>query len=124
MLPRHISVETVRAYLLGTLDPSAASALEDEYFATPALFTKILEEERSLILEYLEGRLAADQRPFFEERYLEIPELRRRFEQVKVARSAALRKRATARMAVAAGFLLVVGSVVWMLRPPRQNAPA
>jgi hypothetical protein len=122
MLPRHISTETVRAYLLGTLDRNAAAALEDEYFAAPALFTAVLEEERWLILEYLDGGLPPDQRLLFEARYLEIPELRRRLERVKTVRSAALRKRATTRMAVAAGFLLVLGSVTWILRETRQNA--
>src|ERR1043165_8679136 len=101
MLPRHISTETVRAYLLGTLDRGAGSALEDEYFGTPALFTAILEEERWLILKYLDGGLPVDQRRLFEARYLEIPELRRRLERVKTVRRAALRKRAATRMAVA-----------------------
>ncbi|MEO8660264.1 MAG: hypothetical protein ABI693_17480 [Bryobacteraceae bacterium] len=76
-------MKPVQPYLLGTLEPAAAAAFEDKYFADDLLFAELQRTEERLITHYLEGRLSSGDRKLFEARYLRIPELREKLEQVR-----------------------------------------
>jgi hypothetical protein len=79
----HNQIETVRAYLLGTLSGDEALALEERYLADRAFFLWIKEIESGLIRDYLDGRCAPVEIPLFEERYLRVADLRARLEEVR-----------------------------------------
>lgn len=76
----------MRAYLLGTADPSVADALERDYFSDKKILAALNEQERELIIEYLDNRLCAVEKGLFERRYLRIPVLRARLELVRSER--------------------------------------
>jgi hypothetical protein len=80
---QHKQEEPVRAYLLGTLDNHHAIALEEKYFEDPDFFSTIRNIETELIEDYLQDRLSAGDRRLFEKRYLEVPALARRVEEVR-----------------------------------------
>lgn len=85
-MPReHISDEVMRTYLLGQLPEDQADAVESEYFADRTAFVRIRSAETRLIMEYLEDSLSASDKRQFESRYLRVPEMRRRVEEVKRA---------------------------------------
>jgi hypothetical protein len=73
----------MRAYLLGTLDDRHAVALEEKYFVDREFFGRVRNIETELIEDYLENRLSPPEKRLFERRYLEIPNLRRRVEEVR-----------------------------------------
>jgi hypothetical protein len=83
VLSDHKAVEAVRAYLLGALEERAAAALEERYFTDRAFFLFIREVETSLIEDYLRGRLSPATKARFESRYLTVPELRKRLDEVR-----------------------------------------
>ena len=80
---RHRSDESVRAYLLGTLDDREASELEAGYFTDPGRLERIRRAEQTLIEDYLKGRLAVADRERFELKYLKVPELAKTLEEVR-----------------------------------------
>jgi hypothetical protein len=73
----------MRAYLLGLLPDDQAAALEEEYFVNRASLLTLKSAEEDLIGEYLAGRLPPAEKRHFEKRYLHVPELRRRVEEVR-----------------------------------------
>src|ERR1700733_14489213 len=79
----HSLIEPVRAYLLGALDDREASELEVLYFCNPACLRLMNNVEESLIKDYFQNRLSQAEREQFETRYLEVPELRRKLEEVR-----------------------------------------
>jgi hypothetical protein len=79
----------VRAYLLGALDDLQASRLEEKYFKDPAALSRIRQIEDSLIDDYLRGRLSAPEKEGFEARYLTVPVLRKRLDEVRFRMRAA-----------------------------------
>jgi hypothetical protein len=79
----HISVSAVKSYLLGTLDERSADALEDRYFSDRSFFNWVRAEETKLIQEHISGRLKGKSRELFEKRYFTIPDLRKRYDEVK-----------------------------------------
>src|ERR1700733_14241433 len=82
MPSRHNSAESVKSYLLGTLDEREAEAIELQYFSDPRFLELIKGIEKELIAEYFQGRLSSAQKELFEERYrLKIPELRLTYQQ-------------------------------------------
>src|SRR6266566_694368 len=84
MNPDHIVlIEPVRAYLLGKLDDQTASVLEQRYFTDRSFFLRVREIETALIQDYVAGRLASTDKHLFENRYLTVPEMRRRLEEVR-----------------------------------------
>jgi hypothetical protein len=85
----HNSVEPVRAYLLGTLPEEQAVTLEGKYFTDRDFLLRVQAVETGLIEDYLNGQLPADTLESFESRYLCVPELRRRLEEVRGSRTAA-----------------------------------
>lgn len=83
METEHIVSEPVRAYLLGQLEGAEAVALEEKYFMDRSFFLRVQAIEQRLIEEYLENRLPRSERRQFESRYLKIPALRQRLEEVR-----------------------------------------
>ena len=79
----HISAEPVRSYLLGMLEESSAASLEERYFTDRRFFLFVQEVETALIEDYIADRLAPPIKSCFEARYLSVPELRRRLEEVR-----------------------------------------
>src|SRR5947207_1644652 len=79
----HISNDSMRAYLLGQLPDDQAAALEEEYFVNRAFFLKVQSEEATLIADYLDGTLSPAEKLSFESRYLRIPELQCRVEEIR-----------------------------------------
>jgi hypothetical protein len=73
----------VEKYLLGQLDAQEADALEERYFGDPAFFRKIVLAEEALIKSYLGGRLPPSARERFEARYLTVPQLREKVEEMR-----------------------------------------
>lgn len=83
MSREHISSEPVRSYLLGILDQDSAASIEDRYFTDRGFFLFVRAAETALIEDYLAGRLAPSIRVRFESRYLSVPDLRRRLNEVR-----------------------------------------
>lgn len=123
----HISNEPMRAYLLGRLPDDQAAALEEEYFVNRDFFLKIQSEETALIADYLDGRLQPTEKRCFESRYLQIPELQRKVEELRrqrIALKPAARPSIWAgwRLAFVAASVLLPGFGIWVYRS-RLPAP-
>ncbi len=80
---RHKQDESVRPYLLGTLDNRHAVALEEKYFVDRNFFGRVKDAEITLIEDFHEHRLSTAEKLHFEKRYLEVPDLARRVQQVR-----------------------------------------
>jgi len=117
----HISNEPMRAYLLGQLPDDQATAFEEEYFVNRAFFLKVQSEETALIADYLDGSLLPAEKQCFESRYLQIPELQRKVEQVRRQRMAVQTAAqpsiwAGGRLAFVAASILLLGLGIWVYR--------
>jgi hypothetical protein len=117
-------MELVRAYLLGKLDDDASASLEDRYFTERACFLRIQEIETGLIADYLDGRLPAADHRLFEGKYLSVPELRKKVEEVRASRVVPPLVRSTTRSfvwrpAFALGLALTLGVFGWYLTQHR-----
>ena len=88
----HKSEESVRAYLLGTLDERDAAELEQNYFENPAYLAWMQTVEDALIGDYLDHELSPAEQRRFEERYLALPDLKNRLNEVIAGRSLRPRK--------------------------------
>ncbi|MBZ5531266.1 MAG: hypothetical protein LAO20_07535 [Acidobacteriia bacterium] len=77
----------MRSYLLGFLPEDEAAALEQQYFADRAVFLRLQAEETALIADYLDGRLRPWEKTRFEARYLKVPVLQRKVEEVRRQRA-------------------------------------
>jgi hypothetical protein len=115
--------------LLGQLADDEAAALEEKYFIDRAFFLRVQAVEQGLIEDYLENRLPRSERAQFESRYLTVPALRQRLEEVRArwAPSPPAPKAAgwwAWRVAFAAAAICVVGLAAWLYvhqhgaRPP------
>jgi hypothetical protein len=82
----HISNESMRSYLLGQLSDDEATALEEEYFINRDSLLKIQAAETALIADYLDGSLRPAEKQHFESRYLHVPLLQRKVEEVRQQR--------------------------------------
>ena len=121
MQTTHKKSETVRAYLLGLLDDREASELEARYFMDPAYLRLMQGVEEALIEDYCGGRLSRADRERFEIRYLEVPELRRKLEEVRArldraARQARPRVGRMLSVAFACFVFFAVIGVTWRYR--------
>lgn len=126
MKTEHIVSEPVRSYLLGQLADHEATALEEKYFMDRSFFLRVRAVEQGLIEDYLENRLPRSEREQFESRYLKVPALQQRLEEVRAqwARSLPASKPATGwawRIAFAACLICVVGAVVWVYVHQRRT---
>ncbi len=114
----------MRSYLLGQLPDDQAAALEEEYFSDRDFFLKIQAAETALIAEYLDGRLPTPAKHYFESRYLQIPLLRRKVEEVRHQRSVISATRTSVwtswRVAFAAvPLIIILGLGIWAYRSHR-----
>lgn len=101
---------TVRAYFLGTLPENQAEALEMRYFTDRAFLRKVKQEEDRLIRDYLAGRLDPAGTALFEKRYLNVPLLRRRLDEMRSTPS----PRSAWRFAAASGLIVIAGTGLWI----------
>src|SRR5215831_16907014 len=82
----HISNESMRSYLLGQLSDDEAAALEEEYFLNRDFLLKIQAAETALIADYLDGILPRAEKQHFESRYLRVPLLQQKIEEIRQQR--------------------------------------
>jgi hypothetical protein len=113
-----MSPEPVRSYLLGTSEENSAASIEERYFTDRAFFLYVQAVETALIKDYLADRLAPLTRSHFEERYLTVPALRQRLEEVREANARPASSDVplrTTRLVLAAALLLVCvgGAFFW-----------
>jgi hypothetical protein len=117
----------MRSYLLGKLDSSEADALEDLYFADRTVLLRLNECEQDLIDSYLTGRLLAEDCERFEQKYLRVPELIRRLDDVRRRRNSSLpAPRAIPQglyWAVAALVLIAAGAGIQSYLHSLRNSP-
>jgi hypothetical protein len=114
----------VRAYLLGTLEPAEAAAFEDRYFRDDAAFAQLKATEDRLIADFLDGRLTPQERKLFEARYLRIPELKRKLDEVRARRRVAPRIGFRLAWGAAAfALVLVTAGFLWYWQQRRQVSP-
>ena len=111
----------MRAYLLGQLAEEEAAALEAEYFLTRSTLLRLQSVEDELIEDYLDGNLRPAEQQLFERRYFQVPELRRKVEEVRRSRGVLPQARrepvwASWRLALAAGLILAFGLGIWVYR--------
>jgi hypothetical protein len=129
METEHIVAEPVRAYLLGQLADPEAVALEEKYFMDPSFFHSVQTVEQGLIEDYLDDRLPRSERRQFESRYLKVPALRQRLEEVRAQWTPSppaprVAGRWAWRAAFAAAVICVAGVAAWIYvhqhraRPP------
>jgi hypothetical protein len=116
-----MSSEPVRSYLLGTLEESCAAEIEQRYFTDRAFFHFVQAVETGLIEDYLAGRLRPSVKSRFEERYLTVPDLQRRLEEVRrtrvLAQTTAAPSRPIRLFLTAAILLICVGAAaLWLAR--------
>lgn len=88
-MPRHISVQTMKAYLLGKLPSEQSLALEERYFVDRSFFLHLEREENALISDYVAGRLSSGDRKRFEDRYLGNPLLNEKVQRARASQPAA-----------------------------------
>lgn len=114
----------MRAYLLGELDDEQASVLEGRYFSDPSCFRWVQDVETELIGEYLQGKLPAPERARFERRYLAVPELTKRLEEVRshAPETQSLFFRVRWQFALTV-FVLVCGGLSWVVWRGRSDRP-
>ena len=124
MFKRHRYKEAVKAYLLGELDETRAASLEKMYFSDPAFFDWVWEMEDELIGLYLSGRLSNADREHFESRYLRIPALNKRLEQVRARLLAGTPKTFRIRWELICTAALLVCSAAAYWFWPQSHAPA
>jgi hypothetical protein len=109
----------MRSYLLGTLEPDSAEMIEERYFTDRNFFLFMQAVETALIEDYLAGRLAPLPKRLFEERYLKVPELRRRLDEVRFGDARIEVPRAiqlNAGMLLAVVLLCICGLTFWMYK--------
>lgn len=121
MSREHISSEPVRSYLLGILDESSAASIEERYFTDRGFFLNVQAAETALIEDYLAGRLAPSIKERFESRYLSVPDLHRRLDEVRerqVPARVVVGQIRYARLRLVAAALLVClgGAAFWLFR--------
>ena len=100
--------------MLGKLSDDEAASLEEEYFTNRDYFLKIQAEEKTLIADYLDGKLQSADKHYFESRYLQVPLLQRKVEEVRRQRSAPKpatqpSARISCRVALAFASILLLG---------------
>ena len=124
----HISNEFMRSYLLGKLSDDEAAALEEEYFTNRDYFLKIQAEEKTLIADYLDGKLPSADKQYFESRYLQVPLLQSKVDEVRRQRSAPTSATRPSvwnswHVAFALASMLLFGFGIWVYRSHLAKPP-
>jgi hypothetical protein len=100
------------------LGEKSTVSLEERYFTDRRFFLFVQAVETALIQDYLAGRLAPSVKSRFEARYLSVPELRLRLEEVRGTQTrphVPRRKIPDARLLMAAVILVCVGgAALWI----------
>ena len=111
-------MEPIRAYLLGLLPDEQASAIEDRYFTEPAFLAQVKAGEQTLIQDFLNGQLKAQELHSFEARYLAVPALRELVDQAKADRRGSRQWL----LPVAASLIVASALGVWWFSNSRPTA--
>lgn len=124
----HISNEFMKAYLLGQLPEDQAAVLEEKYFTNREFFLQVQSAETALISDYLDGSLSSAEKQCFESRYLQVPLLQAKVEEVRRQRAAqpsAARTSIWPRLRLAFGIaaILVLAMGVWLYHSRPENLP-
>jgi hypothetical protein len=124
-----MSSEPVRSYLLGMIDESSAASIEERYFTDREFFLFVQAVEVALIKDYLARQLTPALRSRFEARYLSVPTLRQRLEEVREAHlHAPMGHGHTTRLLMVAAIILVcvAGAALWIYlgRTPVDSSSA
>src|ERR1035441_7497471 len=95
--------------------------IEERYFTDRAFFLSVQSVETALIEDYLSERLSPSSKKRFESRYLAVPELRRRVDEVRkkqvpVQIVGGQLRGARLRLVAAALLLCLGGSALWLYR--------
>lgn len=122
----HIFNESMKAYLLGQLPEDQAAVLEEEYFTNREFFLQVQSAETALISDYLDGGLSSAEKQRFESRYLQVPVLQRRLEEVRrlrAVRPAAARMSIWPHLRLSFGIpaVLVLALGIWLYRSRPAN---
>jgi hypothetical protein len=118
----------MKAYLLGQLPEDQAAVLEEEYFTNREFFLQMQSAETALISDYLDGSLSSAEKQRFESRYLQVPLLQRRLEEVRRLRAvppsaARASLRPPLRLAFGTATVLVLVLGIWLYRSRPANPP-
>jgi hypothetical protein len=129
MQSKHKLDGPMRSYLLGKIDDAEAVKLEERYFADPSALRSLHSVENALIEDYFENRLSSKDKQLFESRYLEVPALKQKVEEVRIQRELAAPngKRAnwfSLPFVAAAMVLCIVGLGSWFYWSQRGAQPA
>ena len=122
--PHRSDVQTFKAYLLGTLTQDETNVLEERYFLDRSSLLALEQVEKSLIADYLAGRLSSGDRARFAERYLRNPVLAQKVDAARAGQSATVasgRKLNWSHAALATAAALVIalsGALVYRGRTP------
>lgn len=124
----HISNESMKAYLLGQLPEDQAAVLEEKYFTNREFFLQVQSAETALISDYLDGSLPSAEKQRFESRYLQVPLLQRKVEEVRQQRAAQPSVVRTSiwfqlRLAFGIAAVLVLTLGLWLYRSRSANPP-
>lgn len=125
MIERHRFEKSVKAYLLGILGERESAVLEERYFSDPAVFSRLRKSEDALIRDYLRSRLAPPDRVRFEGRYLVVPELMKRLQQIETEEAAGKHRASRMRLQLATVVLafVVCATSWWFLNKPSVPPP-
>jgi hypothetical protein len=118
----------MKAYLLGQLSEDHAAVLEEKYFTNREFFLRVQSAETALISDYLDGSLSPAEKQHFESRYLQLPLLQRKVEQVRrqrADRSSAARASIWPHLRLAFGIatVLVLALGIWLYRVRPATPP-
>ncbi|MBZ5494493.1 MAG: hypothetical protein LAO76_26510 [Acidobacteriia bacterium] len=118
----------MKAYLLGQLPEDQAVVLEEKYFTNREFFLQVQSAETALISDYLDGNLSSAEKQRFESRYLQVPLLRGKVEEVRRQRAAQPPAARTPmwphlRFALGISIVLVLGLGIWLYRSRSVHQP-
>src|SRR5688572_5107718 len=128
--PHKSHVQTIRAYLLGTLSPEQTDVVEQQYFLDRSSLLALEQVETALIAHHLARRLSSDDGAFLAQRYLQDPVLAEKVEAARALQSAAASPRwnslgwGHAAFATAAFLIAITGATVyWSRSTPALEPP-
>lgn len=121
----------MRRFLLDEVTPAEREQIEEQFLADPEVHEQLRALEDDLLLSHLQGRLPDDQRRQLDARLLASPDLRRRYDAIRLIDAAIVSlpmpgrsSRASAIVWLAMAAMLAVVIVgIWMLREVARSSP-